>query len=255
MPPTKSPISISATSGKLCKAWIAAFAGGSGNVYDSHRPCDIDPATNTVNPCSAGIGHDNPCGAEDRQPTDDSEAWVQCALRQRLTMRNGQFHYDIARRVITSAYLANSAADHVLRHRIDRGLAGWQKQTRTGDHTYTGSRAKLDARALCTTTECREYQHPVRYIQVVVGILDDTCPCAAAVTTRLRQHKRNTLAARQRDFHRVVKIPRQQRRIGRFSRRRSTSASCSPASQRSSRFHVSGYMGTWLASHRSRLPV
>jgi hypothetical protein len=156
---------------------------------------------------------------------------------------------------VTCAYLANSAPDHVPRHWIYRWLAGRQGQTRSGNRTYTWSRAKLYAGASPTKPEGCAYQHTVRHIRVVTSILYDTGPRAEAITTGLRQRERNMLTTGKRDFYRVGKITRQQRRKGRFGSGRSTGAGCPPASQWASWFHVSGYMGTWLACHRSRSPA
>ena len=76
MPPTKSPMSISAIFGQaveLLHGRLGGRAGRAGDVVEARGAGDVDAAMDRVDPGRAGIGHDDAGGAEDRQAADDAE--------------------------------------------------------------------------------------------------------------------------------------------------------------------------------------
>ena len=85
---------------------LAGAAGSPGDMLDAHRPRHIDAAVDAVDPGGAGIRHDNACRAEDRQATDNAEAAIQRPQRQRLAIRDGDFHHHVAGRALLAAISA-----------------------------------------------------------------------------------------------------------------------------------------------------
>ena len=85
MPPTKSPMSISAISGRPCSFCDRRFrrrAGGAGDMREARGARHVDAAMDRVDPGRAGIGHDDAGRAEDRQSADNAEPPVHGLARQ-----------------------------------------------------------------------------------------------------------------------------------------------------------------------------
>ena len=59
---------------------FGSSAGRAGDMGEACGAGDIDAAMDRVDPGRAGIGNDDPCRAEDREPADDAEAAVQKSL-------------------------------------------------------------------------------------------------------------------------------------------------------------------------------
>ena len=101
-----------------------------------------------VDPGRAGIGNDDAGGAEDRQPADDAEPRIHGALGERLAAGDRDLDLDVAPAPGSRRDLGEIGADHRARHRVDRRLAGRQRQARAGHRAdaLAGAEARRRAR-------------------------------------------------------------------------------------------------------------
>ena len=190
MPPTKSPMSISAISGRPCSFCTAAsevVAGGAGDMREARRAGDVDAAMDRMDPGRAGIGHDDAGGAEDRQAADDAEPAVEGLLRQGLAARDRDLDARRRRaRLSERRGFGDGVAHHLARHGIDRGLARRQPAgparvtvptPSPGAKGDAGCRARRRARVASD-------QGAVGHVRIVAGILDRRRPVAVAASVR-----------------------------------------------------------------------
>ena len=103
---------------------FGSSAGRAGDMGEACGAGDIDAAMDRVDPGRAGIGNDDPCRAEDREPADDAEAAVQSLGGKRLSAGNGDLDLDIALVAIGLRDLFDRRAHHLPRHGVDGRLSG-----------------------------------------------------------------------------------------------------------------------------------
>ncbi len=195
----------------------------------------VDAAMDRVDPGGAGEGHDDPRGAQDRQPTDDPQASIQGPGGQGFATRDGNLDHGVGRRAEQARDLGDRAAHHVARYRIDGGLAGRQWQAWLGDCAHTFARAKRDARAWRAALHRCLHQSTMRDVGIVAGILHDADSSALLIALEGRDREGHARAGGQFDLDRIGTASGDQRLIGRARRRRRAGARGPAAPQRSRR--------------------
>jgi hypothetical protein len=137
--------------------------------------------------------------------------------------------------------LEKRVADHLPRDRVDRRLAGRDRQAGACDGADARAGAEGDAAAGRPAPHGREHQRAVRDVGVVAGVLDDAGGGGIGVAPRGRERKARPLAARQRDLDRIEEIAGEQRRVGGFRRRGRAGAGGPAAAQRAGVWHGGAY--------------
>ncbi len=252
MPPAKSPISISATSSSPCRRCAARFghgAGAAGDVGDAGRPRHVDAAVDGVDPGGAGEWHHDAGGAQDRQPADDPEAAVQRALGQALAARHRDRHLGVG--CHAAQHFGERVADHPARHRVDRGLAGRQRQAGAGHGADPLAGPEHHPRAGRQRAHARPHQRAVGDVGVVAGVLYDAGLGPVVGAGAAGQRERGGLAAGQDDLHRVREDAVRQRRERRL-RRCGGAGAGGPAAAEGGRGQIGP--GRWIPSPSSVLP-
>ncbi len=185
---------------------------------------NVDAAMDRGDPRRAGVGHNNPGGAEDRQPADDAEAAVERLRGQRLAVRDGDLHFHVARVAMRRGDFGDGLADHLTRHGIDRRLArrDGKPRPRHGADAFAGVEA--DAAAWRAGPHRRQDERAMGDVGIVARVLDHAGRGDPVAARRGGQRKGRALSARQGHLHGIGKRARQQPRIGRFGGRRGTGA-------------------------------
>ncbi len=149
-------------------------AGRSGDMGKPGGAGDIDPAMNRVDPCGAGIGHDNPRGAQDREAADDAEPPVQRSLCDFFAAWNRDFDGHVSGKTIKARHLADRGLDHSAGHRIDGGLSRRQGKSSAGNCANSLSGAKHHARSGRAVRHARDHQRAMGHVGIVARILNDS---------------------------------------------------------------------------------
>ncbi len=236
MPPTKSPMSISAISGRPCSFRIAASEVepvAAGDVVEARRPRHVDAAEDRMDPGRAGIGDHHAGGAEDRDAAENAEAPVQRLQRHRLAVRHRDLDLDIGR---IAGRLGDCFGNHPARHRIDRRLAGRDRQAGPRHRSDAGSGLEGDAGTGRAAPDRRPEQRAMRHVGIVAGILDHAGPCEAVAELPFGEREGDALAAGQPDLDRVGEFAGDQRRAGSLGRCGRAGSRRPAAPQRAVRF-------------------
>ena len=210
---------------KLHRA-LRCRAGRRGDVALPGGAGDIDAAVDRMDPRGAGIGHDDPGGAEYRQPADNAEPRVHRPQGEAFAAGDRDRHGDIGshpsrkHRAIRLGNVGERAPDHRPRRRVDRRLADAERQAGPGHRADPRAGAKPHARSRLTPGQLGDDQRAMRHIRIVPGILDDAGAGEPVAQFGERQGKARRLAARQADRHRIGKPSGQQRGKGGARRRR-----------------------------------
>ena len=142
-PPRGSPCSA-------CTAASDVAPVAPGDVVEAHGARHVDAAMDGVDPGRAGIGHDDAGRAEDRQPADDARAGRSaCCCGERLAAGNRRSRPRRRRRAPSGARTSAIAARIICaRHRVDRRLAGRDRQAGPGHgaDAWTGAEGDAGAR-------------------------------------------------------------------------------------------------------------
>ena len=101
-------------------------AGRAGDMGKPGGAGDIDPAMNRVDPCGAGIRHDNPRRAQNREAADDAEPPVERSLGDFFAAWNRDFDGRVSGKTIKARDLADRGFDHPAGRRIDRRFS-WRQ--------------------------------------------------------------------------------------------------------------------------------
>ena len=220
--------------GQVVVALDRGFGGRSGcpgDMGQPGRPGDVDPAVDGVDPGGAGIGDDDPGRAEDRQAAEDAEPRIHRLFRQFLAAGNGNLDLDIAGCIVGLRDFGDGGGDHLPRHRVDGRLARPDRQARLGHRADAGTGPETQPAfgpAYRGLDQCA-----MGHVRVVAGILDDCGRRRVRREFLARQHERGTVAARQRDRHRVFEGSGQQGGIGRLGGCRGAGAGRPAALERS----------------------
>ena len=91
-------------------------------------PRDIDTAMNGCNPGGAGKGAYDTGRTENRNAAFDAETGVPCLQRDLRAIGNRNLDLDIPRPAERLRQIGNGALHHLARHRVDRRLAGRDRQ-------------------------------------------------------------------------------------------------------------------------------
>ena len=184
----------------------------SGDVGEPRGAGDVDAALDRMNPGRARIGHDDAGGAEDRQAADDAEPAVERLRRQRLAARDRNLDLGVGGAAGRRGDFGDGVADHAARHRIDRRLAGRQRQAGARHRADAFAGAERHAGAGRAGPHRREDQRAMRHVGIVAGVLDDAGRGGCLVLARQSEREARPLAARQRHLDRIGKFAGHQRR-------------------------------------------
>src|SRR5205823_9761770 len=99
----------------------------------------------------------------------DAETRVPGLLRQFLAIGDRDFDLDIA-----AAELGNDLAHHLTGDRVDRRLAGRDRQTRFCDRADTLTRTKDNAASFRGKAHGRDDGASMSDVRIIAGILDDS---------------------------------------------------------------------------------
>ena len=213
-------------------------AGRRGDVALTGGAGDVDAAVDRMDPRGAGIGHDDPGGAEHRQPADDAEPRVHRLEGEAFAAGDRDRHGDIGphpsrrSRAVGLGEIGERLPDHGARRRVDRRLADGERQAGPGHGADPLAGAKPHARPRLRPGHLGDDQRAMGHIGVVPGILDDAGAGQPLAQFGERQRKARRLAARQPDRHRIGKAPGQQPGKGGARRRRGAGAGRPAAPQR-----------------------
>ncbi len=212
------------------------IAGGAGNVIEAGRARHIDAAPDGMDPGRARIRNDDPRRAEDRYSADNAEPAVERLLGDLLTVGHRNLHLEIG---ALAGNLCYRLRNHLPRHRVDRGFAGWQRQT--GPRHRTDARSGLEGDAGCgRPAPYRAYdQRAMGDIWVVAGILDDASLGETLAHLFDGQRKTRPLAAGQGHLHQRRKFACHQRQTGSLRGRRSA-GSRGPATSQGLAVNIDG---------------
>ena len=227
MPPTKSPMSISAVSGRSWSFCTAASEAEPVAPAICARPAaraTSMPLMDRMDPGRAGIGHDDAGGAEDRQSADDAEPPVEGLGGQRLAAGNGDLDLDVAGIAVGGGNLGNGFAQHLARHGVDGGLARRNGKARPRHRAHAFAGTEADAASARGAADRGEDQRPVGDVGIVAGILHHAGRRRAVAQRRGGQREGRMLPARQGHLDRIGKLAGQQRLIGRLGGRRGAGA-------------------------------
>ena len=185
MPPTKSPISIRASSGKACMRRMAASDAAPvvpAMCKKSAGAGDVDPAVDGVNPGGARKWHDDTGGPQDRKAAKDSKPRIERLFRQRLAAGNGDFDDEVVQAcAIAPGGLPYGERDHLSRNGIYGGFARWNGKARLCHHADPLAGEKHDPFARRATAESCLHKRSMRDVRIVACILDDTSRRAHAI--------------------------------------------------------------------------
>ena len=190
-------------------------AGRAGDMGKPGRAGDIYPAMNRVDPCGAGIGHDNPRRAQNREAADDAEPGIERSLGDFFAAWNRDFDGRVSGKTIKARHLADRGFDHTAGSRIDRWFSRRERQARAGNRAYSLSGAKRDARSGWAVGHPRDHQRAMRHIGIVARVLNDSRACKPLAKLFQGQRKRRPRAARQGDGDGIGKLAANERLIGR----------------------------------------
>ena len=177
MPPTKSPMSISAISDRLWNFRTAASergAGRAGDMVESRRPRNIDALVDAVDPGRAGIGDHDAGRAEDGDSADNAETRVERLQRQLFAVGYGNLDLVVSS---GSGYCPAIALVIIRRGTgLIAGSPGRQRQAGPGDRADARTSLESHARSRRSRSDGRRHQRAMRHIGIVAGILHDSAP-------------------------------------------------------------------------------
>ena len=148
MAPTKSPISIRATSGRpkaACTARSEVEPVAAATCFEAGGTSDVDAAMNAVDPGRAAERHDHAGRAENGEATHDAETRIERLFRDRLTPGNRDRDDRVGAGPALGGKFGDRLGDHRPRHRIDRRLAHRQREPGPGDRADPLAGTKQDA--------------------------------------------------------------------------------------------------------------
>ena len=230
-------------------------AGGAGDVGETGGARDIDAAVNRVDPRRARIRHDDPGGAEDRQPADDAEPSVESFCRQRFAAGNGDLDLGVGGASGRGGDFGDGITDHAPRYRIDGGLARRDRKAGPRHRADALARAKGHAVARRAGAHRREDERAMRHVGIVAGVLDHAGGSGIFVLSRQGEREAWALAARQRHLDRVGKFAGYERRKRRLRRRSGAGAGGpSPAQRALLPLHASPFSAARSDRHHGSTP-
>ena len=156
---------------QLAGSLLRAVAGRADDVVDAERAGDVDATVDGMDPRAAGIGDDDPGGAEDRQTTDHPEAWVQGLAGHVLTAGDGQSDNHV--RDAAAVPGLQRGGDLLARPGGDRGLADGDGQAGFGHGANTLAGLEPQAAAAGTRAQAGFDERAMGDVGVVAGVLDD----------------------------------------------------------------------------------
>ena len=204
--------------------FLGRFSRTPGNQGFTPGAGDIDAAMDRFDPRSAGIGDNDAGRAQDRNPAENAEARVPGFLGQSCATFDRYGHDDVAGCAMGGGGLVDRLADHLSRHRVDRGLAHRQGQAFASYRADPVAGAEDDAVACTGDFDIYLDKCAVGDVGIVSCILDDGCKSAVFSYSFPRQGKGRCFTFRQGDLHGVGEIARQKRGIGSLGGRRRASA-------------------------------
>ena len=143
---------------------------------------------------------------------------------------------------VIAGRLGDCLGDHLARHRIDRRLAGRDRQAGPRHRADAGAGLEGDAGAGRAAPDRRAQQRAMRHVGIVAGILDHAGPCKAFAELPFGEREGGASAAGQSDLDRVGEFAGDQRRAGGLRRRGGAGAGRPAASQMAGRFvHAMSY--------------
>ena len=196
---------------KLLHRSFGIGASAAGNVGKTGGARDIDTAMDRVNPRRAGIRHDDPGRAEDRQAADNAEAPVERFRRQFHAAGNGDLDLGVGCASGRGCNFGDGVVDHAARHRVDGRLARRKRKARPRHRADALTGSEGHARSSRASAHGGNNERTVRYIRIVAGVLDHAGACAGSILSRHRQRKTWPLAARQSHLDRIGKFARYER--------------------------------------------
>ena len=209
----------------------------------------VDAPMDGRDPGRAGERMDDSRGAEDREAAFDPEPGIPRPLGELDAVGDRDRDLRICRRARLCRDLGDCRLHHLARHRVDRGLAGRDRQARSRHHADTRSGTEPDATPRRQSTHRREHQGQMRHIGIVARVLDDAGRRRLAAPLAPGEGKARPLALGQRNLDGIGKIAGQQRLKCRLSRRGRAGTGGPAAAQRPARLDLSFGVVFALISH------
>ena len=217
MPPTKSPISISAVSGR---AW--SFCTAASELAPVEPAMWARPAARATSmprwiewiQAEQEYGTTMPVvpriESPPTMPSRPLSVFAASAPPPGIAISTSTSPLACA----AAATSAMAVADHLARHRIDGGLARRDREPRPRDDADPFAGAEDDAAARHSPTHGRKNEGAVGHVGIVAGILDDARGRGVRAHAGDCQRETGTLALGQRHLDRIGECAGQQRRIG-----------------------------------------
>ena len=228
---------------------LGGRARRAGDMGQTGRAGDVDPAVDRVDPRGAGIGDDDPGRPEDGETAHDPETGVHRFPGQFLAARDGDLDLRVARHAVGFGDLGDGGGDHPARHRVDRGLAGFDRQPGFGHRADAGPRSEVHAAPGFPDRDLD--QRAVGHVGIVACILDHRRRRRLRRQRVACEHELDPVAARQGNRHRILERAGQQGAEGRFRGRGGAGARGPAAAQRSFAYHRIGDRHLPRGCHRA----
>ena len=188
-------------------------AGAAGDVREAGRARDVHPPVDRVDPCRARVRDDDPGGAEDRESADDAEARIPGLPGEPLAVAHPDLDDHVPRCAMRGGDFRDGLAHHPARHRVDRGLAGGDREAGPGHRPHARPGPEFDALSGRTLPDGGDDEGEVGHVGVVARVLDDAGAGEALAELFRREREPGPLPLRKPDGDRIGKLPGEQRGV------------------------------------------